>query len=87
MLLGYDYGFAMSYESGKNWLHVDNVSMTQLYAIGVDMDYPYNVYGGMKDFGSWKGPSTKKRAFSYPVRGLGAGHGWTRICLQARPAG
>ena len=66
MLLGYDYGFAMSYDSGKNWLHIDNVSMAQLYAIGVDMDYPYNVYGGMQDFGSWKGPSTKKGRF--PIR-------------------
>jgi hypothetical protein len=40
--------------------------MAQLYAIGVDMDYPYNVYGGMQDFGSWKGPSTKKGRF--PIR-------------------
>jgi len=66
MLLGYDYGFAISYDSGKNWLHIDNVSMAQLYAIGVDMDYPYNVYGGMQDFGCWKGPSTKKGRF--PIR-------------------
>ncbi len=66
MLLGYDYGFAISYDSGKNWLHIDNVSMAQLYAIDVDMDYPYNVYGGMQDFGSWKGPSTKKGRF--PIR-------------------
>ncbi len=66
MLLGYDYGFAISYDSGKNWLHIDNVSMAQLYAIGVDMDYPYNVYGGLQDFGCWKGPSTKKGRF--PVR-------------------
>ena len=66
MLLGYDYGFARSYDSGKNWLHIDNVSMAQLYAIGVDMEFPYNVYGGMQDFGSWKGPSTKKGRF--PIR-------------------
>ncbi len=66
MLLGYDYGFAVSYDSGKNWLHFDHVSMAQLYAIGVDMDYPYNVYGGLQDFGTWKGPSTKKGRF--PIR-------------------
>jgi len=66
MLLGYDYGFALSYDSGKNWLHIDNVPMAQIYAIGVDMDYPYNVYGGLQDFGSWKGPSTKKGRF--PIR-------------------
>ncbi len=66
MLLGYDYGFAVSYDAGANWAHIDNVSMAQIYAIGVDMEYPYNVYGGLQDFGSWKGPSTKKGRF--PIR-------------------
>ena len=66
MLLGYDYGMAITYDSGKNWYHPDELPMAQLYAIGVDMAYPYNVYGGMQDFGSWKGPSTKKGRF--PIR-------------------
>jgi len=66
MLLGYDYGMAITFDSGKNWYHPDELPMAQLYAIGVDMDYPYNVYGGMQDFGSWKGPSTKKGRF--PIR-------------------
>ena len=29
----------------------------EVYAIGVDMDDPYNVYGGLQDHDSWKGPS------------------------------
>ncbi|MFQ5865576.1 MAG: hypothetical protein ACE5IW_10140 [bacterium] len=66
MLLGYDYGMAITYDSGEHWYHPDELPMAQLYAIGVDMDYPYNVYGGMQDFGSWKGPSTKKGRF--PIR-------------------
>jgi photosystem II stability/assembly factor-like uncharacterized protein len=66
MLMGYDYGMAITYDAGKNWYHPDELPMAQLYAIGVDMDYPYNVYGGMQDFGSWKGPSTKKGRF--PIR-------------------
>jgi len=66
MLMGYDYGMAITYDSGKNWYHPDELPMAQLYAVGVDMDYPYNVYGGMQDFGSWKGPSTKKGRF--PIR-------------------
>ncbi len=40
--------------------------MAQIYAVGVDMERPYNVYCGMQDFGSWKGPSTKKGRF--PIR-------------------
>ena len=66
LLLGYDYGMAISYDGGDNWYHPDELPMAQLYAIGVDMDYPYNVYGGMQDFGSWRGPSTKKGRF--PIR-------------------
>ena len=66
MLLGYDYGMAITYDAGANWYHPDELGMAQIYAIGVDMDYPYNVYGGLQDFGSWKGPSTKKGRF--PIR-------------------
>ena len=66
ILMGYDYGMAITFDSGENWYHPDELPMAQLYAIGVDMDYPYNVYGGMQDFGSWKGPSTKKGRF--PIR-------------------
>ena len=66
MLLGYDYGFAMSFDGGKNWLHPDNLPLAQIYEIDYDMDYPYNVYAGIYDFGSWKGPNTKKGRF--PVR-------------------
>jgi len=66
MLLGYDYGMAVTYDGGKNWYHPDVLPLAQIYEIGVDMAYPYNVYGGMQDFGSWKGPSTKKGRF--PIR-------------------
>ena len=66
MMMGYDYGMAITHDTGKNWYHPDEIPMGQFYAIGVDMDYPYNVYGGTQDFGSWKGPSTKKGRF--PIR-------------------
>ena len=29
----------------------------EAYAIGVDMDDPYNIYAGFQDHDSWKGPS------------------------------
>ncbi len=60
LLSGNDHGFGITYDSGKNWYHPDDLPLAQLYAVGVDMDYPYNVYGGTQDNGSWKGPSTKK---------------------------
>jgi len=60
MLLGYDHGMGVTYDGGKNWYHPDTIPLAQLYAIGVDMDYPYNVYGGTQDNGSLKGPSNKR---------------------------
>lgn len=66
MLLGYDYGMAVSHSGGDTWYHPDNLPCGLFYAISYDMDYPYNVYGGTQDFGSWKGPSTKRGRF--PIR-------------------
>ena len=66
MLLGYDYGMALTYDSGVSWYHPDELPLAQIYEIGVDQAYPYNVYAGLQDFGTWKGPSTKKGRF--PIR-------------------
>lgn len=66
MLLGYDYGMAISHSGGKTWYHPDNLPCGLFYAVGYDMDFPYNVYGGTQDFGTWKGPSTKRGRF--PIR-------------------
>jgi photosystem II stability/assembly factor-like uncharacterized protein len=66
MLLGYDYGMAVSHSGGKTWYHPDNLPCGLFYATSYDMDYPYNVYGGTQDFGTWKGPSTKRGRF--PIR-------------------
>ena len=66
MLLGYDYGLAITHDGGENWYHPDELPLGQFYGICVDMHYPYNVYGGTQDFGTWKGPSTKKGRF--PIR-------------------
>lgn len=61
ILLGYDHGMGVTYDGGDNWYHPDNQSLAQLYSIGADNDYPYNVYGGLQDNGSVKGPSTSRR--------------------------
>ncbi|MFC1729334.1 WD40/YVTN/BNR-like repeat-containing protein [candidate division KSB1 bacterium] len=60
ILLGYDHGMGITYDGGENWYHPDNLPLAQFYAIGVDMAYPYNVYGGLQDNGSHKGPSTRR---------------------------
>jgi len=61
-----DSGIRISFSGCKTWSHPDNLPCGLLEAVGVDMAYPYNVYGGMQDFGTWRGPSTKQGR--YPIR-------------------
>jgi len=56
MIDGNDGGMAITYDRGKSWRHVSNLPVSQFYHIRTDMELPYNVYGGMQDNGSWKGP-------------------------------
>ncbi len=60
MVLGYDHGMGITYDAGKTWYHPDEIPLAQFYAVDVDMAYPYNVYGGLQDNGSVRGPSTMK---------------------------
>ncbi|MDG2471117.1 MAG: hypothetical protein P8M80_17675 [Pirellulaceae bacterium] len=57
LMLGNDGGFHQSYDYGKTWDHVFNLPLAQFYAVSVDMQQPYHVYGGLQDNGSWAGPS------------------------------
>jgi photosystem II stability/assembly factor-like uncharacterized protein len=54
---GNDGGMNISYDMGKNWRFIENIPVGQFYHVNVDMDHPYNVYGGMQDNGSWVGPA------------------------------
>tara|TARA_Y100000590_G_scaffold28122_1_gene31490 strand:- start:4048 stop:7218 length:3171 start_codon:yes stop_codon:yes gene_type:complete len=54
---GNDGGLNISYDRGKTWRFVENLPVAQFYHINYDMDWPYNVYGGMQDNGSWRGPA------------------------------
>jgi len=57
MYLGTDGGVYVSRDGGTRWRFVDNLPVGQFYHLSVDMDVPFNVYGGMQDNGSWRGPS------------------------------
>ena len=54
---GNDGGLTMSRDRGKTWRFIRNLPLAQFYHINYDMETPYNVYGGMQDNGSWRGPS------------------------------
>ena len=57
MIDGNDGGLNITRDGGKTWRFVGNIPVAQFYHISVDNEYPYNVYGGMQDNGSWRGPS------------------------------
>jgi photosystem II stability/assembly factor-like uncharacterized protein len=57
LLLGNDGGLYQSYDQGATWLHINNMAVGQFYTVNVDMDNPYNVYGGLQDNGVLKGSS------------------------------
>lgn len=57
LIVGNDGGVAVSYNRGQTWRFVPNLPLAQYYHVNVDMDTPYNVYGGLQDNGSWRGPA------------------------------
>lgn len=57
MIDGNDGGMNITKDGGKTWRFVGNLPVAQFYHINVDNEYPYNVYGGMQDNGSWRGPA------------------------------
>jgi photosystem II stability/assembly factor-like uncharacterized protein len=61
LVLGGDGGLHFSYDRGATWEHLTNLPIAQFYAVAVDMQKPYRVYGGLQDNGTWGGPSATRR--------------------------
>jgi len=73
-----DGGVAVSRDRGKTAAFVATLPLAQFYHVAVDMAQPYNVYGGLQDNGSWRGPNTVwqfggVRNFQWQVVGDGDG--------------
>ncbi|MCP5052847.1 MAG: hypothetical protein GY940_37105 [bacterium] len=73
MITGNDGGLVVTRDRGKTWRFIGNLPVGQFYHISFDMDFPYNVYGGLQDNGSWKGPSTVFTDFSIYI------HHWKMV--------
>jgi hypothetical protein len=57
LISGNDGGVGFSNDRGQTWRFVSNLPLSQFYHVRYDMEQPYNVYGGLQDNGSWRGPS------------------------------
>ena len=55
LITGDDGGVWYSYDGGNTWWKAENLPISQFYHVSVDMDMPYNVYGGLQDNSSWVG--------------------------------
>jgi len=47
--IGNDGGLYVSDNFGESWDHINNIPLTQFYAIEIDNQNPYRIYGGTQD--------------------------------------
>lgn len=59
VIIGTDGGVYVSYNRGTTFRFVGSLPVSQFYHVSVDMDQPYNVYGGLQDNNTWYGPSRR----------------------------
>ncbi|MEW7277624.1 glycosyl hydrolase [Aquimarina sp. 2201CG1-2-11] len=76
LINGNDGGVNISYDDGEHWIKANQPSVGQFYAINVDHQKPYNVYGGLQDNGVWMGPHNAKEDASWHQSGH---YPWKRI--------
>ena len=80
-ILGSDGGVHITYDDGKTYFKCNTPPVGQFYSVNVDMETPYNVYGGLQDNGVWYGPSNNQdnmewyQEGQYPFKRIMGGDG------------
>ncbi|HJT15813.1 MAG TPA: hypothetical protein VJ853_00420 [Thermoanaerobaculia bacterium] len=72
MLAGSDGGIHISRDRGLHWDFVNTIPLGQFYEIGLDMQKPYHLCGGLQDNNVWCGPS-----MTFDNRGISNGDWFT----------
>ncbi len=75
LLVGNDGGLYESHDGGENFIHHNVAPVGQFYTVAVDMEEPYNIYGGLQDNGTFYGPSTSTPNRERPWQRLFGGDG------------
>jgi photosystem II stability/assembly factor-like uncharacterized protein len=81
LINGNDGGLNISYDDGENWTKNNSESVGTFFAVNIDHQEPYNVYGGLQDNGVWMGPHNAKSDFEWqqtghhPWKGVAGGDG------------
>ncbi|MEE8583964.1 MAG: hypothetical protein V3T83_03845, partial [Acidobacteriota bacterium] len=79
LIVSNDGGLGISRDRGEQWRFIENLPLAQFYHIALDMEQPYNIYGGLQDNGSWRGPSrvwAQRGIFNSYWRRVGGGDGF-----------
>ena len=79
MVLATDGGLGISRDRGATWQFAADLPLGQYYHVNVDMETPFNIYGGLQDNGSWRGPSSvwdHDAIVDYHWRRVGGGDGF-----------
>ncbi|MBL7471813.1 VPS10 domain-containing protein [Robertkochia sediminum] len=66
---GNDGGVNISYDDGESWIKNNTPSVGQFYAIEVDNQEPYHIYGGLQDNGVWMAPRNARENTSWHQQG------------------
>ena len=69
LINGNDGGVNITYDDGVNWIKNNSPSVGQFYAINVDNQKPYRVYGGLQDNGVWVGANNAPEDKSWHQNG------------------
>jgi photosystem II stability/assembly factor-like uncharacterized protein len=59
LILGCDGGLYISQDRAATWRPIANLPVAQFYHVSTDNRWPYDVYGGLQDNGSWMAPSRR----------------------------
>lgn len=70
LINGNDGGINISYDDGANWTKNNSPAVGQFYAIQVDNQSPYNIYGGLQDNGVWKAKHSSRESSEWLATGL-----------------
>lgn len=62
LINGNDGGVNITYDDGEHWMKNNSPEVGQFYAIAVDQQKPYRVYGGLQDNGVWMAKHTSRES-------------------------
>jgi photosystem II stability/assembly factor-like uncharacterized protein len=67
ILDGNDGGIDVTWDGGRSWEFLNQLALSQMYSVDVDMRKPYFIYGGAQDYCSWGGPSETRKSVGIQV--------------------